>query len=334
MLEAQVRRTLLERRLVKAGEGVLIACSGGPDSVAMTHVLSFLSRDLDLRLQVAAVDHGLRPEAKEEVAQVGAFVRRLRLPFHGLRVQVELGDSLQAHARRARYDALATLAQNLGVGTIAVGHTQDDQAETVLLRLLRGTGLEGLGAIVPRRRDGVVRPLIDCPRSLVLAHITAHRLPFITDPSNDDRAFGRARVRHEILPGLLVEDPRVVEHLSNLADDARAMRSFMRRSARAVLAGLVDEHAGLAGDRMAALPKAMRDAVLRTWITERTTRLLGRAHVRALDRIIVRGRGEVLLGGGWVAEMKDGGLRLSTEPRGTRAYEGPHSCVGPRKDPE
>nr|MDQ3035052.1 tRNA lysidine(34) synthetase TilS [Myxococcota bacterium] len=136
MLLARVRRTVRERRLLERGERVVVAVSGGPDSMAMLDVVARLARELALDLSVASVDHGLRAEAADEIELARALATRLGLPFHALRVVVEPGGSIQAQARRARYDALRELAVALGARRIAVGHTRDDQAETVLARLL------------------------------------------------------------------------------------------------------------------------------------------------------------------------------------------------------
>ena len=156
MITATVRRTIRERGLLSAGDHVLVACSGGPDSTALLHVLHRLRGDLGITLCTASIDHGLRPESAEEVAQVGAFAGSLGVPFVAARVDVSAeGPSLQARARDDRYLALHELASSQSAGVVAVGHTQDDQAETVLARMLRGAGLRGLGGIEPRRADGV-----------------------------------------------------------------------------------------------------------------------------------------------------------------------------------
>ncbi len=147
MLPSLVRRTVAERRLLAPGDHVVVACSGGPDSVALVDVLGRLASDLGVTLLVASVDHGIRPEARAEVEGVAALAARLSLPFRALRVSVEAGTSPQARAREARYGALQELAKAEGARRIAVGHTRDDQAETVLTRLLRGASIDGLSGI-------------------------------------------------------------------------------------------------------------------------------------------------------------------------------------------
>jgi tRNA(Ile)-lysidine synthase len=165
MITSAVRRTLCERALVSPGDHVLVACSGGPDSTTLLHVLHRLRSELGITLCVASIDHGLRPESASEVQQVAAFAGTLGAPFYSVRVEVPTkGSSIQARARELRYRALQEIASSHDAVRIAVGHTQDDQAETVLARVLRGAGLRGLGGIEARRSDGVIRPLFDCHR--------------------------------------------------------------------------------------------------------------------------------------------------------------------------
>jgi tRNA(Ile)-lysidine synthase len=292
---AQVRGTIAERRLFGRGDHVVVACSGGPDSVALAHVLGRLAPELGMSLVVASVDHGLRAEAPEEVAWVGRFAERLGLPFHPLKVRVGAGPSVQAAARQARYDALRTLAASLKARRIATGHTLDDQAETVLARVLRGAGVAGLGGIAPRRRDGVVRPLIDCTREQVRAHLRHHGLASLEDPSNTDPRFERARLRAGLLPLLAEEDPQVAVHLARLADEARATARWAQNRARRLLVRASNARR-LSCARLRALPTPVRQALLREWVRAATGEAPSRSHLEQLERA-ARGHGEVRLPG-------------------------------------
>ncbi|MBX3268912.1 MAG: tRNA lysidine(34) synthetase TilS [Sandaracinaceae bacterium] len=299
-----MRRTVRERALFSAGARVLVAVSGGPDSAALLSALARLSRRgaLPLTLHAASVDHGLREDAAADVDVARALAEQLEVPFHPLAIQVSaLGGSLMARARAARYAALRELAGVLGADAIAVGHTLDDQAETVLSRLLRGASITGLAGIEPRRADGVVRPLIDCRRAEVHAHVARHRLPHVADPSNRDPRFERARLRETILPALASEDPRVVEHLARLADDARAMRGLLDAEADAI--------ASDSGSCAIAGSEPVRARAVSRWIERLTGAPAKRAHLDAL----LRGD-TALLPGGWIA--RPDGARIVAEAAG------------------
>ena len=221
-----VLRTIATRALFERGDRVIVAVSGGPDSMALLHVLWELRDRLGLTLEVAGVDHGLRPAAAEELELVRARAEALGLPFVGLAVDVashRRGAGLQDAARRARLGALAALATERGARRVALGHQADDQAETVLFRIVRGTGLAGLQGI-PYRRDPFVRPLLDLSRTEILRYLRRRSIPFVEDPSNTDLRFARARIRHRHLPALAEENPRVAEALVALAAAAREVR--------------------------------------------------------------------------------------------------------------
>lgn len=222
--------TLVERvlttELPSLPAHVLVACSGGADSIAMLHVLARLRsrarKPLPFALSVASVDHGLRAEAAAEVALVEAFAASLGLPFRALRANVAAGSNLQARARDARYALLEEERARVGADVVATAHTASDRAETVLLRLLRGTGLRGLG-VLPPRAGTRLRPLIRATRADVELHARRNGLSFASDPSNLDTRFVRVRVRRELLPMLETLSPRIVESLNLLADEATTL---------------------------------------------------------------------------------------------------------------
>lgn len=225
MLSA-VLHTISRRGLFRPGDRVLVAVSGGPDSMALLAVLWELAPRLGLEIEVATVDHGLRREAAAEGELVAERARALGVPWHGLRVEVRSGGGhggLQEAARRARLGALLACAESNDCARVALGHQADDQAETVLFRILRGTGLRGLAGI-PYIRPPYVRPLLDVPRSQILAYLRRRSLPFVADPSNADPRFARARLRDTVLPALRRENPRVGEALRRLAAEAAVLR--------------------------------------------------------------------------------------------------------------
>jgi tRNA(Ile)-lysidine synthase len=216
-LLTSVRRTLREECGLGPGDHVLVAVSGGGDSLALLHAMSRLGPELGLRVSAHGVDHGLRPEASAELELAARFAERCRIPFSVTPVLVEPGGNLQARARAARYQALRRHAEAAGAGQVATAHHADDRAETVLIRLLRGAGPRGLG-VLPARSGWLVRPLVRVRKAEVLRHLGRHGIEYATDPSNRDRRFLRVRVRLDLMPQLLALSPRIVEHLNALAD--------------------------------------------------------------------------------------------------------------------
>jgi tRNA(Ile)-lysidine synthase len=222
---SRIVRTIAEHQLVSPGERLLVGISGGPDSTALLHAFVRLGPRLGCGVEAAVVDHGLRPEAAAEAAAVAASCGALGVACEVLRVDVRAARarhvSWQDAARRARLGALAGWAERRGCARVALGHTADDQAETLLFRIVRGTGLAGLTGI-PYRREPFIRPMLDVRRSEVLAFLRRRRVTWFEDPSNQDRRFARSRVRHDWLPLLAAENPRVIEALLALAAEARA----------------------------------------------------------------------------------------------------------------
>jgi len=223
-LLSQVARTIREQALLATGERVLVAVSGGPDSTALLYALKHLASRLHIALVAATVDHGLRPEAGSEAALVAERCRALGVACEILSVDVKAARhahvSWQEAARNVRLLSLQEAAARMGCAHVALGHTADDQAETVLFRIVRGTGIGGLAGI-PYQRGIFIRPLLDVRRKDILAFLVKRRIPFIEDPSNANRHYARVRIRHDILPLLARENPRVVEALLSLAQDAR-----------------------------------------------------------------------------------------------------------------
>jgi tRNA(Ile)-lysidine synthase len=304
MIISRVRRTLLERRLIEPGTCALAACSGGPDSAAMLVALARLQKELGFTLTSASINHGLREAAASEVEIARRQAEQVGVEFHPLEIEVPAGTSVQAEARAARYAALKALAGRIGAGCIATGHTQDDQAETVIMRILRGTGLDGLGGIAPARADGVVRPLIDCRRQEVLRFAQEHCCEIAHDPSNLDPRFERVRIRQEVLPMLQQEDPAIVQHLGDLADDARESTRTICRQAEQLLGQAGREGPCLSQPILRQADRATRRVAVRIWMRERTGVELGRAHLDQIDRAIAS-KGEIWLPGGWAVTVAE-----------------------------
>jgi tRNA(Ile)-lysidine synthase len=272
-------RTIRRHAMLEGGETLVIGVSGGADSVALLHVLLRLAPDLALRLHVLHVDHGLR----EDSARDGEFVRalgiRLGVPVDVVRVRVAAG-SIEAAARAARHGALEAAAVRVGAARIALGHTADDQAETLIMRLLEGTGVRGLAGIPPVR-GRLIRPLIESRHQDAVTTLTAAGLPWIEDPSNRDVRFFRNRVRHALMPRLVeAAGGDVVGPLGRLARRAREAIDALDHVAAAEFERLAHaEHGALVLPRSAlgALPRPVAAEVLRA----AAARLGSRAPLRA-----------------------------------------------------
>lgn len=217
-LLTRARTTLRDECGVRPGDRLVVAVSGGGDSIALLDCLARLRDELDVVLFAHGVDHGLRAEAPAELRIAEDLARRHGVPYSVTHLAVEPGGNLQARARDARYRALQDQVYQCQAQYLATGHHADDRAETVLLRLLRGAGARGLG-VLPARSGERIRPLIRATKEDVLLHLRRHQLGWAEDPSNADPSFARVQVRSVLLPLLKELSPAVVQHLNNLADD-------------------------------------------------------------------------------------------------------------------
>jgi tRNA(Ile)-lysidine synthetase-like protein len=214
-------------RFCSLDEQLLVAVSGGSDSLSLLHLTAMVWPRHQVK--VAFVDHGLRHGVDAEWALVKSQCDELGVVSERLFIIEEFtktsdGDGLQQWARDRRYQLLADAAKRFACGLILTGHTMDDQAETVLLRLLRGTGLDGLGAIpISRKMPGgvtIIRPLLELQRQQLRDWLTSRSIPWADDPSNVNMRFARVQARN-LMPELIRSNPRIREHLSALAEEAR-----------------------------------------------------------------------------------------------------------------
>ena len=213
--------TIRRHAMLAGGERVLVGVSGGADSVALLVGLWALAAEWRLSLHVVHVDHQLRADSRRDATFVDTLARRLGVPVSVERVRVASGGSVEAAARLVRHAALDAAAARLGSDRIALGHTADDQAETVLMRLLEGAGVRGLAAIPPVR-GRIIRPLVETRRRDVETALRNAGLTWIEDPTNRDPKFLRNKIRHEIIPVLAsVHDADIVPALTRAAALAR-----------------------------------------------------------------------------------------------------------------
>ncbi len=228
----RVAECIARHQMFRAGERAGVAVSGGSDSVFLLHALHELASRWNLALSVVHIEHGIRGEASLADAEfVGRLADSFGLPFHLHRADVPAGHgNLEQAARRARSDYYVQLIASGQLDRIATGHTRSDQAETVLYRLLRGSGLAGLAGILPVTADGCVRPLLELTRAEIQDWLRERSLAWREDETNQDRSYDRNRLRHEILP-LLAEsfNPRLEDALANLATLAQDEESYWER---------------------------------------------------------------------------------------------------------
>lgn len=211
-------RTLREETPVRPGDLVVVAVSGGRDSMALLHVLSILAPRLGLSLHAHGVDHGLRPQSRAELDVAERLARALEVPFSRTRLTLTPGGNLQARARLARYAALDTVADRVGARWVATAHHANDRAETFLMHLMRGSRPQAL-AVLPPWSERRLRPFVRSPQHAVVRHVLRHGIEHVEDPSNQSRRFLRVRVRQELIPLMETLVPGVVEHLNHVADE-------------------------------------------------------------------------------------------------------------------
>lgn len=335
------RRLWRELRCLRLDVGrVIVAVSGGSDSVALLLALDELIRTAGLRIEpvVAHMDHALRPTSAEEQAAVAALAAALGYECETARIEVvrlaaERGDNLEQAARRARYEFLTEAARRHGARAVFVAHTLDDQAETLLLRLIRGSGAEGLSGMARVRQLApgllLARPMLSWARkSAAESYCRARGVGFFCDPSNRDERFARARVRHQLIPLLLTFNPRIVETLARTADLLREDDEALTAEAKSLL-----ERASAPGDAassldvaaLAAAPPAVRRRALRLWIEHQRgdLRRIESVHLAAVEKLLEGERGgrTVELPGASVVERRRGRLFFRRRSDGAPSSE-------------
>jgi len=220
----RIAEFIARHKMFPPGARVGVAISGGADSVFLLHALLELAPRWNLELSIAHVDHGIRgAQSRADAAFVANLAARFDLPFRLRESDVPaINDNLEQAARHVRQSFFAELLSSGILDRIATGHTRSDQAETVLYRILRGSGLTGLGGILPVTSEQVVRPLLELDRSEIECWLRQRNIQWREDETNQDRSFARNRLRHEILPVLREAfNPRLDETLANLATLAR-----------------------------------------------------------------------------------------------------------------
>jgi tRNA(Ile)-lysidine synthase len=332
-IQEKFKKVIRKSQLISLGDRVLVAVSGGADSVALLHVLYNLQDELDLHLEVAHLEHGIRgEEAKEDARFVRGLAERLNLPVHikevsvpRLRSQAGRGN-LEELARLERLRFFAEVARRRNLNKIATAHTQDDQAETVLMRLLRGSGRKGLGGIAPGQpvnvagaesSNGVtiIRPLLGATKEELLDFLKLNGLAYRLDRSNEDTVFLRNWIRFELMPRLKERfDVGVPSRLAQTAEVLRAEEILLNALALKELEELRTK-SGLRRGGLLCQPRAMQRRMLRLWIEQARgdLRSLDFDHVEALLGLIADGppQSRLSIPGGWEVIREYETLRLA-----------------------
>jgi tRNA(Ile)-lysidine synthase len=319
-LAKKVNDCIGKHQLLTRGDGILVGVSGGPDSVALFHILFGLKDEYGWRLAVAHLGHGVRgEEARRDALSVAQLAKEKGVPFFLKEVDLpqlkSVGDqtNLEALGRKERYQFFNSVAVEFGYNRVATGHTRDDQAETMLMWLIRGTGRRGLGGIPPKRRifndsEGgnvsmLVRPLIEVSRQEIMTYLKAESLEFREDSTNLDCRYLRNWIRHRLLLQLKERvDNRLTERLAHLADIWREEEKILDEVGGALLEKLVVGPDLLRG-ALLGQGAAMQRRVMRSWLEARTGSLLGVGFEdieRALS-FVGQGpvQGRLYLPGGW-----------------------------------
>jgi tRNA(Ile)-lysidine synthase len=322
----QVQQTIQDYRMFGSGHTLLVAVSGGPDSMALLHILWQFRESYSIKLLIAHLDHRMRPSASRDALFVKAVAQDLGIPCICESIDVPTYQrqhklSPEDAARRVRYAFLRLTAKGLAADHIAVGHTADDQAETVLFRLLRGSGLRGLCGIPPVRQP-IVRPLIQVRRCDLLEYLRRHRVPFREDPSNRQRRYVRNRIRLDLLPQLHKSyNPRLVQTLCAtaqlLADDEAALQELARERFDAARVPTPPDQVRLKVAMITSLPPSLQRRVLREALAEALGTLQGLTHTHLANTLaLLRTEGgskQLALSGGTVVERRYDMLIISRQ---------------------
>lgn len=310
-MQREFCRLIEEQQLVRPGNRVLVALSGGADSVALLHLLHAAAPSLSFSLVAAHLDHGIRQDSARDAEFAAVLCARLDVPLVTERVDLpgwarQQRCGLEEAGRLVRREFLRRIASQWGCEAVALGHHRGDQAETFLHRLLRGSALSGLAGMATKS-DLFIRPLLPFSRSRLRRYLAEHQIEFREDPSNKDPAFTRNRIRHALLPQLAEYNPRIEEHLGRLCGRIGAEEDFwrqevaraMERICRADARGVHLEVQGVLSLHPALRPRVVRQALLQV---RGGLEGIAASHLDAVLEMAAGGRpqAEAHLPGAWV----------------------------------
>ncbi len=314
-----VLKAITRYNMLPAGSRVIAAVSGGADSVCLLHVLREVVSQFGAQLAgVAHFNHKLRGDASDEDERfVAALAAQFVVPFYRDEARIgERAGNLEQEGRRARHEFFAKLMRQGKGDRVALGHTRDDQAETVLFRIVRGSGLTGLAGVHPATLDGFVRPLIQMTRAEIETYLVDRRIVWREDSTNGDLGFARNRIRHQLLPQLAREwNPRITDALANLGDLAFEEEQWWQEHLPTieVVGGAIE----IRDTDVAAMPRA----VARRWMRKAIVKMKG--DLRGIDFDHVEGILDAREAGvpGVEIERSFGWLRISRVGDTANAFE-------------
>jgi len=292
MLTDKVKETIRQYGLIRKGERIVLGVSGGPDSLALTYIFHRLKKEFDLHLYIAHLDHMLRRDSAEDAAFVKKTADKLKIPVILGRVNVKAlakKGSLEELARGARLEFLFNTAKKVEAKKIALGHTLDDQAETVLMRILRGSGLYGLAGILPQRDIAgykVIRPLVEVRKKQIQSYLKRKKVIPCIDESNFEEVYFRNKIRNSLLPLLEKKySPNIVELLANMAQSAGCDYDYLARAAERSMKGAKNK---IPLNKLKKMHPALRRIAIREMISrlKGDTRRLTFRHIREIEGLI------------------------------------------------
>ena len=293
MLLDKVKSTIKQHGLIHKNDKILIGVSGGPDSVALLYLLNSLKKEFKLKLHIAHLDHMLRKDSGKDKEFVLNLAKRLKLPVTTAQINVKAlatHGSIEEIARNARLGFLFKAAKDISAKKIALGHNLDDRAETVLMRLLRGTGLSGLSAILPKKNISayqIIRPLIEIRRKEIEAFLKRKKIRPCIDASNLEDIYFRNKIRNRLLPLLEKEyNPNIKEILSNTSDTVAQDYDYLTKVAEKFMRSIKTK---IELKKFLKLHTSIRRLVLRAMIArvKGDTRRITLQHIKELEDLIL-----------------------------------------------
>ncbi|MCM8779057.1 MAG: tRNA lysidine(34) synthetase TilS [Candidatus Omnitrophica bacterium] len=308
MLREKLEKTIVKFRMLSRGDRVLVGVSGGPDSVCLIYLLFQIKKDWELELHIAHLNHKLREEAEADALFVKKLSENLRLPFHCEEIDVKKeiakrGLSEEEGARLLRYEFFFRRGESLGIRKIALGHTRDDQVETVLMRLLKGAGLLGLRGIPPVREEKgflIIRPLFEIWREEIIKYLNEEKIEYRIDKSNLSSAYLRNRIRNELIPYLIKEfNPQIKEVLANMAENLGLAYEYIHKQGKRkfkTLTKLADGKITILQDKFKALHPILQREIFRLAIGELkgNLRRINYQHWKEFTELLKRPGGSIL----------------------------------------